>query len=101
MEGVRRMEQAMSLLELQQFLGAELRKVWDSEKAPRETQTKILDTASVISSLAKQMINNADVILRTEKLVGEDKLRQSAIVKGKRKNVNSKCKQRNYLYPDP
>lgn len=75
------MEQAMSLLELQQFLGAELKKVWDSEKAPRETQTKILDTASVISSLAKQMINNADVILRTEKLVGEDKLRQSAIVK--------------------
>lgn len=74
-------EQAMTQLELQQLLGAELKKVWNSENSPRETQVKILDTAAAISSLAKQMINNADVILRTEKLVGENKLRQSAIVK--------------------
>lgn len=74
-------EQAMTQLELQQLLGAELKKVFGSENAPRETQVKILDTAAAVSSLAKQMINNADVILRTEKLVGENKLRQSAIVK--------------------
>ena len=32
-----------------------------------------------VSSLAKQMINNADVVLRTEKLVAEGKLKESAI----------------------
>lgn len=70
----------MTQLELQQLLGAELKKVWNSEVMPRETQVKVLDTAA-ISSLAKQMINNADIILRTEKLVGEDRLKKSTIVK--------------------
>ena len=41
----------------------------------------IAETAMTISSLAKQMINNADVILRTEKLVAEGKLHDSAIEK--------------------
>lgn len=34
-----------------------------------------------ISTLAKQMINNADVVLRTEKLVAEGKLQESTIEK--------------------
>ena len=34
-----------------------------------------------ISTLAKQMINNADVVLRTEKLVAEGKLQNSSIEK--------------------
>ena len=71
----------MTQLELQQLLGAELKKVWDSENLPKETQAKVLDTAAAISSLSKQMINNADIILRTEKLVGENKLVKSTIVK--------------------
>ena len=71
----------MTQLELQQLLGAELKKVWNSEVMPRETQVKVLDTAAAISSLSKQMINNADIILRTEKLVGEDRLKKSTIVK--------------------
>ena len=71
----------MTQLELQRVLGEEIKKVWDSEKLPRETQLKVLDTATVISSLSKQMINNADIILRTEKLVGENKLGKSTIVK--------------------
>ena len=29
-----------------------------------------------VSSLAKQMINNADVVLRTEKLIAEGKLKE-------------------------
>ena len=37
--------------------------------------------AMTISSLAKQMINNADVVLRTEKLVAEGKLKDSMIEK--------------------
>ena len=40
----------------------------------------MLDTAAAISSLAKQMINNADVVLRAEKLENDGKLRNSAII---------------------
>lgn len=70
----------MTQLELQHLLGEQLKKVYGSENLPRETQLKVLDTSATISSLAKQMINNADIILRTEKLVGEGKLKESAIV---------------------
>lgn len=69
----------MTQLELQQLLGEEIKKVYGSENLPRDTQLKVLDTASALSSLAKQMINNADVILRTEKLVSDGKLKDSAI----------------------
>lgn len=69
----------MTQLELQQILGEEIKKVYGSENLPRETQIKVLDTAAALSSLAKQMINNADVILRTEKLVSDGKLKDSAI----------------------
>lgn len=70
----------MTQLELQHLLGEQLKKVYGSENLPRETQLKVLDTSVAISSLAKQMINNADIILRTEKLVGEGRLKESAIV---------------------
>lgn len=70
----------MTQLELQHLLGEELKKVYDSENLPRETQVKVLDTAAAISSIAKQMINNADIILRTEKLMSDGKLKESAIV---------------------
>lgn len=70
----------MTQLELQHLLGEQLKKVYGSENLPRETQLKVLDTSAAISSLAKQMINNADIILRTEKLMGEGKLKESAIV---------------------
>ena len=70
----------MTQLELQQLLGEELKKVYDSETLPRETQIKVLDTAAATSSLAKQMINNADVVLRVEKLETDGKLRNSAII---------------------
>lgn len=42
---------------------------------------QLADVAMTISSLAKQMINNADVVLRTEKLVAEGKLKESSIQK--------------------
>ena len=70
----------MTQLELQNLLGKELEKVFESENLPRETQIKVLDTAAAISSLAKQMINNADVVLRAEKLETDGKLRNSSII---------------------
>ena len=70
----------MTQIELQNLLGRELEKVYESENLPRETQIKVLDTAAAISSLAKQMINNADVVLRAEKLETDGKLRNSSII---------------------
>ena len=70
----------MTLLELQEVLGQRIQIATDStltiEERKRETEI-----SQTISSLAKQMINNADVILRTDKLVAEGKLQNSNIEK--------------------
>lgn len=44
-----------------------------------EERKKECEKSEIIARLAKQMINNADVILRTDKLVSEGKLSNSAI----------------------
>lgn len=49
------------------------------KKTPHKAKKELADIAMVVSSLAKQVINNADVVLRTEKLVAEGKLKESAI----------------------
>jgi len=51
----------MTLLELQDVLGKAILSIEDG--------TGNIDKAKAIASLAKQMINNADVILRTDKFV--------------------------------
>lgn len=51
----------MTLLELQDVLGKAIVSIEDG--------TGDIDKAKAIASLAKQMINNADVILRTDKFV--------------------------------
>lgn len=68
----------MTLYELQKKLGEQIEMITNPE-IPVEERKKIADTASVVSSLAKQMINNADVVLRTEKLIAEGKLTESTI----------------------
>ena len=70
----------MTLTELQDKLGEQITLITD-EKTPYEVKKKLADVATVVSSLAKQMINNADVILRTEKLIAEGKLNESNIEK--------------------
>ena len=70
----------MTLTELQDKLGEQITLITD-EKTPYEAKKKLADVATVVSSLAKQMINNADVILRTEKLIAERKLNESKIEK--------------------
>ena len=70
----------MTLTELQDKLGEQINLITD-EKTPYEAKKKLADVATVVSSLAKQMINNADVILRTEKLIAEGKLNKSKIEK--------------------
>lgn len=68
----------MTLLELQVVLGERIRVAVDKDM-PIEQRKQETDISQTISSLAKQMINNADIVLRTNKLVAEGKLSNSAI----------------------
>ena len=70
----------MTLTELQNKLGEQIDLLTD-KKTPFAAKKQFADVAMTVSSLAKQMINNADVILRTEKLVSEGKLKESTIEK--------------------
>ena len=68
----------MTLVELQNKLGEQV-ELLTNKDIPIAERQKIVNTAQIVSSLAKQMINNADVVLRTEKLISEGKLKDSAI----------------------
>ncbi len=70
----------MTLTELQAILGERINKINDESISPEERK-KEAELSQVISSLAKQMINNADVVLRTDKLIAEGKLKKSHIEK--------------------
>ena len=70
----------MTLVELQNKLGEQI-DFLPAPKPPHQAKTALAEVAQTVSSLAKQMINNADVVLRTEKLVAEGKLKDSAIEK--------------------
>lgn len=70
----------MTLIELQAKLGEQIDLLSD-KNTPYQAKKALADVAMTVSSLAKQMINNADVILRTEKLVAEGKLKDSTIEK--------------------
>ena len=63
----------MTLYKLHDMLFEELEKVKNSDTLEPDEQKKILDSAVVFSSLSKQMINNADVILRSQKFISEFK----------------------------
>ncbi len=68
----------MTLVELQDKLGEQIELLTDKD-TPYAAKKAIAEVAQTVSSLAKQMINNADVVLRTEKLAAEGKLKNSAI----------------------
>lgn len=68
----------MTLIELQEILGQRILLAVDETLSPEERK-KEAEISQTISSLAKQMINNADIVLRTDKLVAEGKLEHSNI----------------------
>ena len=70
----------MTLLELQDVLGTQITRLTDDTLTAAE-KSSILQASQAISSIAKQMINNADVVLRAEKLLNEGKLQNSKIEK--------------------
>jgi hypothetical protein len=70
----------MTLVELQNKLGEQIELLTDKD-TPYAAKKSLAEVSQTISSLAKQMINNADVVLRTEKLISEGKLQDSSIRK--------------------
>lgn len=60
----------MTLLELQKILGDQINAVTD-KNISKEDRADAIKTAESVAKLAKQMINNADVVLRADKLVAE------------------------------
>lgn len=70
----------MTLIELQKVLGERIEIANDLAMSSEELE-KENSKSDMIARLAKQMINNADVILRADKLVSEGKLRNSNIEK--------------------
>ena len=70
----------MTLIELQNILGERILISIDKNMSIDERRKEI-DISKSISSLAKQMINNADIVLRTNKLVAEGVLKESTIEK--------------------
>ena len=70
----------MTLIELQKILGERIALANDKNLTPEERKREA-EISQTISSLAKQMINNADVVLRADKLVAEGVLAKSHIVK--------------------
>ena len=70
----------MTLVELQKTLGDRVTIALDSSLS-EEASAKENEKSEIIARMAKQMINNADIILRTDKLRAEGKLINSAITK--------------------
>lgn len=70
----------MTLYELQKVLGERIEITNDLAMGDEERK-KENEKSDMIARLAKQMINNADVILRTDKLISEGKLKESTIEK--------------------
>jgi len=62
----------MTLLELQQVLGDRIRVTLKDDLSPEERQTEN-EQSALIMNIGKQMINNADLILRYEKLQAQTK----------------------------
>ena len=60
----------MKLVELQDVLGSRIEVTLDKTLTPEEREIENAQTALIVG-LAKQMINNGDLILRTEKLMAQ------------------------------
>lgn len=70
----------MTLVELQKVLGERIEITNDLAMSDEEREREN-EKSEIVARLAKQMINNADVILRTDKLRAEGKLTESSIDK--------------------
>ena len=70
----------MTQKELQEVLGERINAMLNLDDLSEDDQKFEFQRSDMISRLAKQMINNADVILRTDKLIAEGKLMSTSII---------------------
>lgn len=73
----------MTLMELQDVLGQNIKSVNDIKtdgSVSTDEVKAIYGKAENIARLAKQMINNADVVLRTDKLIAEGKIQKTVAI---------------------
>lgn len=70
---------AMNLVELQAYLGKAVKDINDPSKDEFQIDMAMRKATATVS-VAKQMINNADVILRSDKLYNEGGLSNSSIM---------------------
>ena len=75
------MSKAMTLLDLQKVLGERINVTLREDLSPEERQTEN-EQSALIMNIGKQMINNADLILRAEKLAAQTKQLDTSIVMG-------------------
>ena len=68
----------MTLIELQKVLGDRITITLDENLTPEEREIEN-EQSSIVERLAKQMINNGDLILRTEKLAAQTKSLSNSI----------------------
>lgn len=68
----------MTLVDLQGVLGDRIQVTLDKSLTPEERQTEN-EQSHMIVNLAKQMINNGDLILRTEKLAAQTKALEHSV----------------------
>lgn len=69
----------MTLYELQKILGERIELTNKMDMSNEETK-KENEKSDMIARLAKQMINNVDVVLRTDKLISEGKLNKESTI---------------------
>lgn len=69
----------MKMVELQKILGKRVEITLQEGQTPEERQTNNEDSA-LIMGLAKQMINNADLILRAEKLQAQTHSLEKSVI---------------------
>ena len=62
----------MTLVELQEVLGKRIEVTLDENLTPEQREIEN-EQSFLVVNLAKQMINNGDLILRTEKLAAQSK----------------------------
>lgn len=70
----------MTLVELQKILGDQITQV-TSKNLSKEDHAEVIKTAESVAKLAKQMINNADVVLRADKLIADGTVQNTTIEK--------------------
>lgn len=75
------MKKGMTLLELQEILGDRINVTLNTDLTPEERQTEN-EQSALIMNIGKQMINNADLILRAEKMAAQTRQLDTSIVMG-------------------